>query len=450
MKSSRSLPKWLGLLEQRSPESLFRLGLERVSSVWNKLGITPPAGRVLSVAGTNGKGSCALFAEAALKASGLKVGTTLSPHLVRFNERIRLNGREASDERICEALQAIELAREEVDLSYFEHVILAALYAFDTAQLDAWVLEVGLGGRLDAVNVVDADVAIISSIALEHTDWLGNSLDAIGREKAGILRPGKPLVCGSASMPRSVFSQADKLGCTMYLPGKGFRYATTEAGFDFDADIGQLKASWKALPTPRVAPENAATALMASLLLLGDAGDVGDDLIQRPAIESACQNAANPGRLERRALDGTSLVLDLAHNPDAARFLRAQLAREAAGGRTRALAGFLADKDVAGTVAALDGLVDEWHFVPTPGARGRSAQEVADLARLALEGAPIKLHRNVRAAIGELKGVSCASDRLLVFGSFATVGEARKFFDQEASAEQGPRARPTACAELPE
>ena len=399
------------------------------------------------MAGTNGKGSCALFAEAALKASGLKVGTTLSPHLVRFNERIRLNGREASDERICEALQAIELARGDIDLSYFEHVILAALFAFDKAQVDAWVLEVGLGGRLDAVNVVDADVAIISSIGLEHTDWLGNSLDAIGREKAGILRPGKPLVCGSDSMPKSVFSQADKLGCTLYLPGKGFRYATTEAGFDFEADIGQFKASWKALPMPRVAPENAATALMASLLLLGD---VGGDLIQRPAVESACQIAVNPGRLERRELDGTSLVLDLAHNPDAARFLRAQLARETALGRTRALAGFLADKDIAGTVAALEGLVDEWHFVPTPGARGRSAQETGELARRALEGAPIRLHQNVRAAIGELKGVSCASDRLLVFGSFATVGEARKFFDQEASAEQGPRARPTACVELPE
>ena len=435
MKSSRSLPEWLGLLEQRSPESLFRLGLERVSSVWKKLGITPPVGRVLSVAGTNGKGSCALFAEAALKASGLKVGTTLSPHLVRFNERIRLDGREASDERICEALQQIESARGEVDLSYFEHVILAALYAFDRAQLDAWVLEVGLGGRLDAVNVVDADVAIISSISLEHTDWLGNSLDAIGREKAGILRPGKPLVCGSASMPESIFSRADQLGCTMHLPGKAFRYAITQAGLDFEADVGQFKSSWKALPIPRVAPENAATALMASLLLVGDVSDVGDALIQRPAIESACQDAVNPGRLERRSLDGTSLVLDLAHNPDAARFLRAQLAREAVPGRTRAIAGFLADKDVAGTVAALAGLVDEWHFVPTPGARGRSAQEVGELARRALQCAPITLHRNVRAAIGRLKGVSYASDRLLVFGSFATVGEARKFFDQEASAE---------------
>ena len=229
-KLPNSLEGWLALLEQRSPEAVFRLGLERISKVWERLAIRPPPGRVISVAGTNGKGSCALFCEAVLRESGLIVGTTLSPHLDRFNERIRINGCEGSDKAISAGMAAIERVREGVDLSYFEHAILAALWCFHQAELDAWVLEVGLGGRLDAVNLVDADVAIVSSIGLEHTKWLGDSLEEIGREKAGILRPEKPLVCGSKDMPITVTGRARDLDCPVYLPEDHYQFFSNETG----------------------------------------------------------------------------------------------------------------------------------------------------------------------------------------------------------------------------
>lgn len=430
--SPRCLADWLRLLEQRSPESVFRLGLERVAQVWKRLDIEPPQGGVLTVAGSNGKGSCALFAESLLGASGMRVGTTLSPHLARFNERIRIDGRETGDDIICGAMQRVEAVRQEVGLSYFEHAVLAALCAFDNARLDAWVLEVGLGGRLDAVNVVHADVAIISSIAMEHVEWLGHSLDAIGAEKAGVLRRGKPVVCGSTNMPDSVFVRARTLACDIHLPGASYRQAVTSAGFEFASGCGKGLKSWNSLPIPQVAPENAATAIMACLLLPSVKS------IDRPTIEHACRSAVNPGRFERRDYAGTEVVLDLAHNPAAARFLRRQLALTPVAGRTRALAGFLSDKDVCGTIHALADVVDEWHFVSTPGVRGRSADDVAQIASGAIESGSVFTRDSVQSAMNLLKGVSCVSDRVLVFGSFATVGEARKFLDKESGVVQRP------------
>lgn len=428
----KHLAEWLQLLEQRSPESVFRLGLERVSEVWRRLDIEPPQGGVLVVAGSNGKGSCALFAESLLQGSGMRVGTTLSPHLTRFNERIRIDKREVSDQSICQAMARVEAVRGGVNLSYFEHAVLAAFCCFDRAHLDAWVLEVGLGGRLDAVNVVDADVAIISSIAMEHTEWLGDSLDAIGAEKAGVLRRGKPLVCGSSRIPESVLARARELACEVFMPGSAYRQAVTETGFGFTSGCGRKLKAWHSLPVPWVASENAATALMACLLL------PNANSIVRGAIENACETAFNPGRFERRELGHVEVVLDLAHNPDAGRFLCRQLEVVPSLGRTRAIAGFLGDKDVTGTVGALAGIIDEWHFVSTPGDRGRTAGEIAELARNILQGASIFTRDSVESAMNLLKGVSCASDRVLVFGSFATVGEARKFLDKELGVAQGP------------
>ena len=414
---------------------MFRLGLERVSVVWQRLGIKPPAGGVISVAGTNGKGSCALFCEALLRASGRRVGTTLSPHLHRFNERIRVDGIETSDAEICESLDAVEQARSDVHLSYFEHAILAALWRFDASNTDTWVLEVGLGGRLDAVNIVDADVAIISSIGLEHTEWLGHTREAIGAEKAGILRPLRPLVCGSSEMPRSIFERADALGCPVYLPGRDFRQA--HAGtFRFEARLPRGRAHLESTAMPRVALENAVAATMACLLLTDAATDPDTGLtdsvadpaqMQSEALQFACEQAVNPGRLENFEWNGMRVVLDLAHNPDAARFLRRQLDAELASARTRAICGFLADKDVAGTVRELAGVIDHWMFVSTPGDRGRTAQASLKLARGELKCATLEAHDSVEAAIQAMKGVSCAPDRLLVFGSFATVGKARRF-----------------------
>lgn len=415
-----SLDRWLALLEQRSPESVFRLGLERIAQVWERLEITPPAGRVISVAGTNGKGSCALFCEALLGKSGFAVGATLSPHLDRFNERIRIDGIEASDEIIAAGMAAVEQAREGVDLSYFEHTILAALWCFDQAKLDAWVLEVGLGGRLDAVNLVDADVAIVSTIGIEHTQWLGDTLEAIGREKAGILRSGKPLVCGSTELPQSVMGRASDLGCPVYVPEEQYQFSNGASGFLFQARIDTGSMELHSKFSPLVAPENAATATMACALLLED------DSMTNAGLEFACREVMNPGRLEQRRIGDLNVTFDLAHNPQAAEFLNRQLDRDPVAGLTRAVCGFLSDKDVVSTIQPLLGLVDEWAFVGTPGARGRSGSEVAELAAKLLREGSYAVYERPGAAIERMKGVSCASDRLLVFGSFATVGEARR------------------------
>ncbi len=416
----RSLEHWLTLLETRSPEARFRLGLERVGEVWRRLDITPPAGRVISVAGTNGKGSCALFCEAVLAASGLRVGTTLSPHLDRFNERVRICGAQAADDTIAAGMMAVEQAREQVPLSYFEHAILTALWCFDQAQTEAWVLEVGLGGRLDAVNIIDADVAIISTIGLEHTQWLGDSLQAIGREKAGILRTGKPLVCGSAQMPDSVFEQAARLSCPVYVPAAEYQGRLLAEGFAFSTQMRDQALALASRYRPRIAPENAATATMACSLLLGG------EQMSTSAFELACRHTVNPGRLESAAVDGVNFIFDLAHNPQAAGFLRAQLAHMPVCGKTRAICGFLSDKDVAGTLGMLRDLVDDWAFVDTPGVRGRPATEVAERAEPVLGNTLRTTFTHLDAAIRVMKGVSLPTDRLLVFGSFTTVGEARR------------------------
>ncbi len=416
-----NLAEWLALLSSRSPESVFRLGLDRVGEVWQRLGITPPAGRVISIAGTNGKGSCALFCEALLRAGGDKVGSTLSPHLTRFNERIRIDGREVSDQAICKAMAAVESARGDVPLSYFEHAILSAFCCFDASGADAWVLEVGLGGRLDAVNIVDADVAVVTSIGLEHTAWLGDTLDAIGSEKAGIARAGRPLVCGSRDMPDSVLAHARALGCPVFMPGRDFCFELGAAGFRLCGSVSNTRFDLQSPVAPRVAPENAAAASMACAALAYPADISGE------AFDAACRETFNPGRLERFSIGGMEVILDLAHNPSAARFLRRQLEHQFALRRTRAICGFLADKDIVGTLRELNGCVDDWLFVDTPGARGVSASKIAALAKDALGDAPFETHRSVERAFQSANGVSCASDRLLVFGSFATVGAARKY-----------------------
>ncbi len=366
-----------------------------------------------------------------MKEAGLSVGTTLSPHLDRFNERIRINGHEASDETISAGMAAVEQARRGVDLSYFEHAILSAFCCFDQAKLDAWVLEVGLGGRLDAVNLVDADVAIISTIGIDHTKWLGDSREAIGREKAGILRTGNPLVCGNLNMPNSVMERAADLGCRTYLPKKQYEFCSTDGCFRFNTVIGSYSVELHSDALPLVAAENAAAATMACLLLMG-AGSISD-----AAFDSACRRVRNPGRLEERRVDELNVVFDLAHNPQASEFLSGQLTRKPIGGVTRAICGFLSDKDVVGIMMPLLELVDEWAFVDTPGARGRSGGEVARLAESLISSRSFRVYERLDAAIAWMKGVSCASDRLLVFGSFATVGEARRILQDGECARHG-------------
>jgi len=413
--ATRSLADWLS-----HAESVHRvgidLGLSRVRRVAERLGVLPPAKENFVIAGTNGKGSTSVYLEALLRASGRHVGTTLSPHLSRFNERIRVNGRAVDDRVICEAFAEIETSRGDVTLTYFEFGILAALLVFKHSAVDATVLEVGLGGRLDAVNVVDADVATITSIGIDHVDYLGPDRESIGREKAGICRAGAPTVYGEASIPSSIVEAADRLGSRLVRYGIDFNARANADGWTFTGVRGGASTTLSGLATPSVALPNAATALQT--FMLHDRTHAIEPLVR------AAATARLPGRFERFSMGDVDVVVDVAHNPHGAAFLASQLrATRPAAGRTIAVAGFLQDKDAQGIVAALDGQVDEWVFVGTDGARGQTAAKSA---------AKVRTERPARAAESDLSAtLSTVSeqlsedDRLVVLGCFELAQRAR-------------------------
>ncbi len=413
---SRSLDGWL-----RHAESVHSvgidLGLERIRRVAEALGFEPPhyrcAPRCLIVAGTNGKGSTCVAIEALLKGAGLTVGTTLSPHVHRFNERVRIDGRELDDATLCAAFEAVEAARGEVPLTYFEFSALVALHCFRAAAVDVAVLEVGLGGRLDAFNLVSADVAVITSIGLDHQDWLGDDLQVIGREKAGVLRPGQRVVLG-ADVTESVVHTARELGCRITRLGEDFRLREGRGGWDTESPGGRLER----LPWGALAPHNCALAIEAA-----------GHLVAQPAgrVRDALRRAWLPGRMEAWAFAPAErlLLLDVAHNPAGAAFLRRLLEARYPGRRFVGLLGMLADKDAAGVSAALQGLVRAWVCAPTRGPRGLAGAALAE--KLAAAGGGYEV-----AAVGDLvQGLErCLSgcrgdDGILAFGSFSLVEQVR-------------------------
>ena len=398
------LAAWLDRIGTEHPRGVER-GLDRVRMVADRLGVVPPAAKTIVVAGTNGKGSTTAFAEQLLLAAGHSVGTTTSPHLHRFNERIRVNGREVDDETIVDALESVEARRGGVDLSYFEYATLAALLVMSRNALDYAVLEVGLGGRLDAVNIVDADVAVITSIGLDHQEYLGKTRESIGREKAGVMRSDAPVVCGDPNPPASITGRARQLGAPL-------RVATR----DFGQRDGQLwvrssdgnRRTFE-LGRSAVDPANAATAAMA-------VSQTGCALAQR-TVTRAARTVRNPGRLEIVEHGGRTWILDVAHNPHAAAFLGDRLRSIFADRTIRALVGCLEDKDVAGIVAALRHRVAEFAYADTSPPRGRAGP--------ALRSAACDPH----AFAGTLDGAMahllarCESDRdvIMALGSFDIV-----------------------------
>ncbi len=399
------------------------MGLVRVRRVAERLEVLPPAPKNIVVAGTNGKGSTSVYLEALLLADGRSVGTTLSPHLSRFNERVRVNGEPVDDTTLCDAFATIEEARGETTLTYFEFGVLAALLVFRRARVDATVLEVGLGGRLDAVNIVDGSVSVITSIGIDHVGYLGPDRESIGREKAGILRRGVPCVYGEASIPSSIIDAAQALDAPLMRFGTDFSAAATERGWSFEGRSRSDRVRCAELVKPAVALPNAATALQ-TLLLLGVSTP-----IERLVAEGS--TARLPGRFERFDYRGASVIVDVAHNPHGAAFLSEQLRATQPGGRTIAVAGFLQDKDAAGIVAALSPVVDEWTLVATRGPRGQSA--AMSMEKTGLVG---------RAAVSEADLVDVldgwvrqmtAHDRLIVVGCFDLAQRARSILLQAAS-----------------
>ena len=412
----RSLADWLEQQEKSHP-SAIDLTLSRVREVARRLDLLTPDFRVVTVGGTNGKGSTVAFIDALLRAAGLRCGRFTSPHLSRYNERICVDGVEASDASLIESFERIDAVRGDITLTFFEYNALAALDQFHRAVVDVAVLEVGLGGRLDATNIIDADVAVICSIGLDHLDWLGNTLEDIGREKAGILRRGRPAVLGSAEMPASLWSAIDEIDARAVVPGLDYHARPQTTGWDFE--FGDFKL--QGLPTPALAGVhqlgNAATALAA--LKCADVelehGDVSEALI----------HVRLAGRFQRVTVDSgrgpVEWIFDVAHNVPAASGLAANL-RALPRARTIAVCGILGDKDIAGITAVLGAEIDAWVIVALEGPR---AVAPAELESRLPPGAMTLAHApNVAEGCRIARDAALPAERVVVFGSFLTVGPA--------------------------
>ncbi|WDI94709.1 bifunctional tetrahydrofolate synthase/dihydrofolate synthase [Xanthomonas campestris] len=414
MTTPNTLSDWLAYIEQQHPQNIA-MGLERVREVAARLQIEAPATHVIVVGGTNGKGSTVAFIEAIGRAAGWKVGAYTSPHLLRYNERVRIDGVEASDAQLVAAFAAVEAARGDTALTYFEFGTLAALWLLQQSELELAVLEIGLGGRLDAVNIIDADVAVITTVDIDHTDWLGEDREAIGAEKAGIIRGWKPLVLGEIDPPSSVLRRAYQLGANAIRAGSDYFHEPIDAQHWRWRDVAQtLELPMPALQAP-VQLANAAAAIAALQALP----------VEVPATAWAQGVAAAqlPGRLQRVARDGVELMLDVGHNPQAARALAQALGTATPAGTTVALYAALADKDVQGVVEALAGCVGQWALAGLEGARGQSAEAL----RARLQGtaaAQAACHGDVADALRAVLAGAQPGDRVLVFGSFHTVADA--------------------------
>ncbi|MEE1926502.1 bifunctional tetrahydrofolate synthase/dihydrofolate synthase [Pseudomonas sp. 148P] len=422
----RTLGDWLAYLEQLHP-SAIDMGLERSREVATRLGLGKPAPRVITVTGTNGKGSTCAFIAALLKAQGLKVGVYSSPHLLRYNERVQVEGLEASDAQLCEAFAAVEAARGEISLTYFEMGTLAAFWLFSRAALDAVVLEVGLGGRLDAVNLVDADLAVVTSIGVDHADWLGNTRESVAFEKAGIFRQGQPALCGDLNPPQPLLDKARELSCPFFLRGRDFDLAYTEQRWQWrGVDARGAVVELRDLPLLDLPMENAALALQAYLLL-----DLPWDAER---IAQALQDARIVGRLDRRQFTWQgkrlNILLDVGHNPHAAEYLAERLAARPVVGQRLAVFGLLSDKDLDGVIQPLLPQVGSWAVATLDTARSRPATELQ--AALANLGAAVQSYSSVAQALEGQCAQATADDEILLFGSFFCVGEALQWLSRQA------------------
>lgn len=415
-----SLSDWLDWQETLHPSEID-LGLDRVSQVLSRLEQTHPAFVVVTVAGTNGKGSSVAMLHSILMECGLRVGTYTSPHLLRYNERIQINGQPVDDQTLCESFERVDQARcagkQAISLTYFEFGTLAAIDILQRAEVDIAVLEVGLGGRLDAVNVLDADVALITSIDVDHENWLGRDRETIAREKAGILRPGKPAICSDPNVPASLTTYAREVEAELYLLGQ-----------DFTIQSGKDSWSWQGvdhrlsnLPYPSLPGEFQLVNAAGVLAVL--------EQLQKkmPGLSAACerevsrglQNVHLPGRFQ--VIPGEPVqILDVAHNPQAARVLAESLLRLPCQGKTRAVLAMLADKDIAGVVASLRDRVDHWYLASLDVPRAATAHQLEEV----LIGQPTQVFENPLAAYQAAKRDSKAQDCIVVFGSFYTVAAA--------------------------
>lgn len=405
----RSLAEWIELQQRVHPRAID-LGLERVARIARALGVERPDAPTWIVGGTNGKGSTIAYLHSILAAAQFTTGVFTSPHLVRYNERVRVGGAEVPDAELIEAFEAIEAARGATTLTFFEFSALAALLVFRWRGVDAQLLEVGLGGRLDATNLVDADVAVLCSVGSDHHQWLGPTLEDVGREKAGIFRHGRPAIIGAADLPASVFTEVERIGAVPHVARRDYDWEHSGERWTYRSRARTLAD----LPIPALVGEvqfaNAAAAIAAL--------DAGPLPVPAHAVARGLEQARLPGRFQ--VVPGeVEWILDVAHNAPAAAELARNLAARAVRGRTLALAGFLDDKDVAAIGRVLAPHIDAWVIASLPPPRGLTAAQVAGELGI---GAPLAQCESMADACAQARAATRPGDRIVAFGSFHLVG----------------------------
>ncbi len=415
----RLLSDWLAHLEGLHPKGQggIELGLDRVGRVKDALKQKPQCPLII-VGGTNGKGSTCAYLEAIYAFAGYRVGCYTSPHLLEYSERVRVNRLSIDDETLCQAFARVEAARQSagnVALTYFEFGTLAAWEVFSARQVEVIILEVGLGGRLDAVNVYEPDCSVVTGIALDHTDWLGSTREAIGFEKAGIFRSGKPAICADLEPPQSLLDHAAVIGADLRLLGRDFAYSVGKTQWDFRGGNGRVQHE---LPYPGLqggCQLRNASAVLAAVDIFKERLPVSEQAISRGLVEVEL-----PGRFQVFS-ERPSVVLDVAHNPEAAEGLVENLNTMGTFERTIAVVGMLADKDIAGTLSALAGKIDVWLLASLEVPRGAPAEVLASVVADGKLGGCVERFASPAEAFKRAAKLAGENDRIVSFGSFYTV-----------------------------
>ncbi|KKO47411.1 folylpolyglutamate synthase [Arsukibacterium ikkense] len=414
--SCQSLADWLCYIEQSHPIDKIELGLQRVRQVAHRSALAQLPGKVILIAGTNGKGSTARTLEQLLLAQGFSVGVYSSPHISRFNERLRINNQDVADPLWVDAFAAVEALRDDVALTYFEFTTLAAFSVLKSHPVDFCLIEVGLGGRLDATNIISPDISVITTIDLDHQDWLGHDRETIGQEKAGVFRPNKPVVIGELAPPASVLARAAELNCPQLTVNQDYFYQQSATGWSWRC----AAVEYQQLPIPALPVQNVATSLavLSQLALLPDP----------QSLATLLRQISLPGRMQWLQAQ-PAILLDVAHNPQSTAYLAGRLAelkpryRQVLG-----LVGMLKDKDIRLALAPLTPIIDQWHLSSLPGARGASAAQLA----AALAVADSVEYPSTAEAFAQVVARLQPDDLLVVFGSFVTVSAVLASYYQEA------------------
>lgn len=403
-----NLAEWLDRIQSVHVTEMD-LSLERVKQVASRMNLLKVPCPVVTVAGTNGKGSCVAGLEAIYMNSGYRVGAFTSPVLFRHNEYVRIQGQDANDEQFCRAFEKIEAARGEITLTPFEFTTLATFEIFHSSNLDVWILEVGLGGRFDATNTIDADVAIVASIGIDHVDWLGDTREKIAYEKAGIFRKNKPAICGDFDPPLTLIDYSREISANLFCQAREFGYEKHATHWNWWSE----KKRFDNLPLSKLALQNMSTVLMG-IELLQDKLPVTLDVIQNSLAEVNL-----PGRIQVFPGEITR-IFDVSHNPAAAEFLAQWLRENNCHGQTRAVFSMLGDKDVLATIRVMKDWIHEWHIANLPHKRGASKEKLLESFHNA-EITHFNFYNSVELAHHAAIKLSQPGDRVVVFGSFHTV-----------------------------